>query len=313
MTLSQSQANVTSMLQDAYSAGKVVIVVDELPRDDLTGTQLANHVACHNWLATLASVWKHVYVASAWDLFVDPATIGAGYDNKSGIMLDGLHPNSEGGYLLGTAIGTTISKALSPVDQSTPWVFGESVANPVLSANPGLTGTGGTKGSTGTVSGSIADNWRGDFNSGSTSMVCACSKEAIDANNEWQVFEFSGTSAATSTFTFRPTSDLSLTEGQQFDFRCEVLVDPNSVAIQHVCAESRSDGASGNTQTRAIDGYQSPDDLPAAGYNLKLWTRPATIANTPTLRRGQVVVQFSASTTVSGRIKIRAPATRQVA
>jgi hypothetical protein len=174
-----------------------------------------------------------------------------------------------------------------------------------------MAGNGGTKGTTGTVSGFLADGWRGDFNSGSTSMVCDCSKETIDGI-EYQVLTFSGTSAATTTFTLRPLVDHTLVTGENFDMRARLKLLAGSTNILGIAVEGRSDGTVVQ-QSRNLDGYIAPDEVPDVGYDLHAWSPPCAVAATPTTRRGQIVVTFAPSSVVSGVLKIARAATRKVA
>lgn len=308
MTAAATKANITDMLDQAEEAGLLVFLCDEIPRDDISGTQLANHVEVHEWLR-LQGRRRNVIVVPTWAALLDPATDGTTYKSKAGTLADQLHPGSYGGLLLGQAIGTTMRRALR-IDLSTPWVSGESVSSPALNSNPGMTGTGGTKGTTGTVTGEIADNWRGDFSSGNTSMVCNCTFETI-GGLRYQVLTFSGTSSTTSTFTLRPTTDLSLVEGENFDMRARIILGASSSNVLGVVAEARSDGTV-LQQSRTLDGYTSPDTAPSVGFDVHAWTPPCAVAATPTTKRGQIVVTFTPSSTVSAVVKIAAAAAREI-
>lgn len=309
MTVQQSIDNVTSMITQARAAGKAVILANDMPYNAITGQPRTNHFDFHNWLTAAPTLFDNVYAWDSWATTIDPATIGpATYQWLSGLSDDGLHPNVEGGKVFGTSLGAAISAVFSPIDYSTPWVSGESVSNPALNLNPGMTGTGGTKGSTGSVTGSIADNWRGDFAASDTSAVCVCSKETINGV-EFQVLTFSGTVGSTATFTLRPLAEQTF-NGLPFDMRARVILNAGHSNLLAVSPEGRSNGTA-TQQSRTVDAYVSPDFAPAAGFDLHLWAPPCAEAASPTAKRGDIVVSFNPSSTISGVVKIANAAARQ--
>lgn len=310
MTAQQTIDNITSMINQAKAAGKVMHLANELPYNALTGTQLANHIAVHNWLNTCEALFPNVYVVDTWSRALDPTTDGTTYQYKSGLASDGLHPSTEGGFqVLGPAFASSILRVMH-ADLSTPWVSGESVSYPALNANPGMTGESGLKGSYGTVQGVIADNWRGDFASTDTAAICDCTKETIDGVVH-QVLTFSGTVGSSGTFTFRPTTELPY-DGNAFDFRARIKLGAGSSNIIGVSAEARSNGTV-TQNSRALDGYTSPQMVPAAGFDLHFWTPPCAEAASPTAKRGNVVITFNPNSAISGVVKIANAASRRVA
>jgi lysophospholipase L1-like esterase len=309
-TLQQSIDNVTSMITQANTAGKVIILGNEMPYNAITGQQRTNHFDFHTWLTSAPTLFNNVYGWDSWSTTIDPATeITQTYQWLPGLADDGLHPNVEGGKVFGTSLGAAVTSTLPAVDYSTPWVSGESVPNPALNLNPGMTGTGGTKGSTGSVTGSVADSWRGDFAASDTSGVCVCSKETI-GGIEYQVLTFSGTVGSTGTFTLRPLAEQTF-NGLAFDMRAKVILGAGSSNLLAVSVEGRSNGTV-TQQSRTLDAYVSPDLAPAGGFDLHLWTPPCAEAASPTAKRGDIVVSFVPSATIAGVVKIAAAAARQV-
>ncbi len=312
LTLQQSIDNVTSMITQAKAVGKVLILSNEMPYNAITGQQRTNHFDFHNWLTLAPTLFNNVYGWNSWDATVDPATvIDETYQWIDGLTTgdDGLHPNVEGGKISGTPLGEAIETVFPAVDYSTPWVSGESVINPALNLNPGMTGTAGTKGTTGSVTGSVADSWRGDFAASDTSGVCVCSKETINGI-EYQVLTFSGTVGSTGTFTFRPLAEQTFNT-LSFDMRAKVILSPGHSNLLGVSVEGRSNGTV-TQQSRTLDPYVSPEFAPAAGFDLHLWTPPCAEAASPTAKRGDIVITFVPSSVVSAVVKIAGAAARQV-
>lgn len=310
LTLQQSIDNVTSMISQARTAGKVIILGNEMPYNAITGQQRTNHFDFHNWLTLAPTLFNNVYGWDSWSTTIDPATVGTQtYQWLAGLADDGLHPNVEGGKVFGTSLAAAVSAVFPAVDYSTPWVSGESVPNPALNLNPGMTGTGGTKGTTGSVTGSIADSWRGDFAASDTAAVCDCQFETIDGIR-YQTLTFSGTVGSTGTFTLRPLAEQTF-NGLSFDMRAKVILGAGSSNLLAVSVEGRSNGTV-TQQSRTLDPYVSPNMAPAGGFNLHLWSPPCAEAASPTAKRGDIVVSFVPSSVVSGVVKIAAAAARQV-
>jgi lysophospholipase L1-like esterase len=297
-TLQQSIDNVTAMLEQAYTAGKVVILGNETQRfgaSVLAGQNLTNHNDFHDWLDEAPNRWRNVY---GWDTW---SAVAAETDTS-----DGLHQNTIGAKKMGEALATVMSSILPATDYSRPYVVGESHAQPALNANPGLTGTGGSKG-TG-VTGNLADNWTVTASTGS--LAIACSKETDGDGVTWQVLAITGTSPSGSpSLIMRPSSNLTLVEGDSYDVRARVKLDAGSSNILSVTTEARIDGVV--TQSRALDGYQAPDAAPAEGFDLLLCTPPCVVpAGAVTTVRGQITVNIVPSVVVSATVRVALAASR---
>lgn len=306
MTLQQSIDNVTDMLDDALAAGKAVVLGNEMPRyssNALAGQQLQNHLDFHAWLDLAPSRWRNVYGWDTWSQISSDAD-----------TVDGLHPGIGGARKMGTALATVLSQVLPAIDYSRPYVPGESHAQPVLNANPDMTGTSGSKG-TG-ITGNLATSFTAALSSTASAAgtLVACTKETI-SDVEYQVFTISGTTGAgTNTLTLRPTTDLTLTNGDSYDVRAKVILEASSSNVLSVTPEVRIDIGGTLTQRRALDGYTSPEFMPSDGFDLLLCTTPATIPpGTITSARGQLVVTLNPSSTVSAVVKIAQFAIRETA
>lgn len=315
--LQQSKDNVTAMLDAAYLAGKWVLLSDEMPLTDpgLVAGQLQNHVDFHTWLALQAATRSRVRLWASWNSIVDPATIGTTWAPLSGTMLDQsgvlLHPLTKGAKLAGAALATAIQSLLPANDYSRPYLPGESAAKPVLNANPDMAGIVGSKGSG--ITGDLATNYTAVFNAAATGISCACTKETI-GGIEYQVFTFSGTGGAGAPqFTLRPTTDLVLGAAASFDVRCKTILSAsasNTLSVQPQAIVNATSGQTGNP----LDGYQSPDNVPAEGFDLHLCSPPVTVpASGVTSVRGQFVIVFVPSVAVSAVVKIARFAVRETA
>lgn len=160
-------------------AGKQIIACSEIQRfggSALSGGQLANHIAWHEWLESLR--WPGLLVANAWD------------DVVSADLYDGLHPLIQGQQKIGTKMG----QALIPYLSSTPLL---PIAGNVA-VNPTMTGTGGSKSGTG-VTGEVADSWslvKSATNAGTLALV---GSKVTTEDKIWQQIVVTGLPTGTNT------------------------------------------------------------------------------------------------------------------
>lgn len=315
LTLQQSKDNITTMLRRLHVPGCVTILANETPRGDpnaLVGSLLTDHVALHTWLTTVApKLYDNIVPWDTWTPMLDPATDGSTYAPKTGFTVDGLHFSTEGGFACALNLTTALDSILPVKDSSRPYTAGEVTVTPILTQNPDMTGSAGSAGPG--ISGAITNSWTATLSSGAAGITVVGTKEVVNSV-EWQVFTFSGTpTGASPVFTFRPNLNASgVGGGDSYDMRALMQLAAGSSGILHVCPEARVDGTD-IVQSRACDGYQAPDNAPAAGFNLLMLTPPAIIpASGVTTIRGEIVATFTTGTAVSAVVKIAAAGARKV-
>lgn len=155
-----TRTNIEVMVSGFLAAGKVVIIIPELPRDTSylhSGNNLKGFTSYQLWLRDRFSATRGVYIADPWYLVHDMTTT----DNrwKSGYSTDGIHLSTAGGYYVAQPV-VDIINALYPPTQSalTPSqadIYDATYTpNGNLFSNGMVTGTGGTNGTNN--SGSLA-------------------------------------------------------------------------------------------------------------------------------------------------------------
>lgn len=295
LSLQKSIDDVTEMILRAKRAGKVIALANELPRvapSGISGQQLQNLLDYHAWLTTAPDLFSNVYGWNTWDAISD-FSVGAQ-------SLDGLHQNTAGGFALAPGLADVLLRIFGACDLSRP----VTSVDDTLNANPRMAGDTGSKGSG--VTGKLAANYSCTISGSMTGVSVDCEKEP-DGDEEWQVFRITGTPGGTvGAITLRPTTDLTLAAGAIYDVRSRIRVEPGAVNLLTATPEARIDG-SATIQTRAVDGYAAPDVVPQAGYDLNLWTPPATVPGSGvTTIRGQVVMTIGAAgTPVDATVKVK--------
>lgn len=154
------KSGIFSQVSTFLAAGKIVIIVPELPRGTsgaFTGAVLKRHLELSQWIRTLQTI-NNVYVADPWDKIGDTTATDGSY--VSTYSSDGLHPNSRGMFEMARKIANIINSLIRPaavlpgtsadIFDATDSPFGNLLTNGLL------TGTGGTK----TIAtGNFADSW----------------------------------------------------------------------------------------------------------------------------------------------------------
>lgn len=166
LTGAQSIANLSAIVQALLNAGKIVILVAELPRGDsvntssrLAGNDLLGHMAVAQWCRAQIGVYPNLYVLDVWPGFADLAS--ANGDAVAGRLHDGLHI-SYNGNLLFAQLALPLFQALFPAVNllavSAADLY-DATHNPrgAINANPLMAGTAGTKANGAT--GNVADSF----------------------------------------------------------------------------------------------------------------------------------------------------------
>lgn len=169
--------NLTAMLDAVASIGAYAVVATIPPRNTLTAAQRLVQVQVNQWLRDQAATRKRMALVDFWTPLLDPATFGV----NASVAPDGIHPNGVGAARLGRALAAVFNQ-LAPERP----LLGHSTENPLLlTANPYLTGTGGTLG-TG-VTGSVAAGWTVQSETGSAITATASKVARTDGiPGDWQ-------------------------------------------------------------------------------------------------------------------------------
>lgn len=163
----QSIANIETIVSSLLAAGKVVYILAEMPRGSiafsptytLSASQLIDHLAVRDYILSLRGR-KNVFVSDCWkDICLRTSTTGEIISTAS---LDGLHPNTNGAYLVGKNVAEQIVAANPIAPAATP--VNNTSGNIWLNTNPILDGTGGSSFGTG-GSGAMATGYSGSTGS----------------------------------------------------------------------------------------------------------------------------------------------------
>lgn len=180
-------ANLTAICDAIRASGAKVILCTVPPNSTFTGgTTITAYQATNTGIAAYAAAHPSDVIladtgASNRTSWANPVPVG-------GTTYDVVHPNRWGAQRMGQTLVAAILAA-SGIPDAYPLITVVGGGN--LLANPLMTGTGG--GTSGTASGSIADNWTAIGSSGGTAV---CSKVArVDGiPGSWQQIAYTGTS-----------------------------------------------------------------------------------------------------------------------
>ena len=172
LTLSQTIANIETIVAKLVQSGKDVYLMAELPRGDatftptytLTGQQLLDHLAVRDYILSMRGRHK-VYVCDPWpDCALRTSTSGG---ILTGITIDGLHQNTRGAYLMSKCIAAQIigRYPVAPIFQpvtnaagsvwlnTNPMLDGSATVPLGSTGGSGVAGTGWTEGVGSTIGG----------------------------------------------------------------------------------------------------------------------------------------------------------------
>jgi lysophospholipase L1-like esterase len=225
-------ANIQSMVTQLLAAGKIVIVVPELPRSAsaFTGAKLQEHLAISNFYRSLAAT-RGVYVADPWLDFVQQGDASA--LPISGLLYDGLHPAPAGAHYIAKAIAPIINQLfpepLYLLPSSTADVFSATNPRGMQNANPMMTAMAGTLGANAT--GQVATGW---VLSTANATMSAVGSQVVSNGKTWQQITISGTpNAAGQDVYFRTAlTPANFSPGDVIEMACEMEVDAGAANIQ---------------------------------------------------------------------------------
>lgn len=149
LTAEQTIRNITKIIRQLRSAGKVVIVCTPNPRGEstypsnrLSGQQLANHLQVRRWILQLKEA--NVYPVDTWKYLVNPTSSTA--DAKLTYTSDGLHNLQLGAFYQGKAISevlnvvkplvTVLPVSNADIYNSITNISGSITTNPMMFTTP---------------------------------------------------------------------------------------------------------------------------------------------------------------------------------
>ena len=288
-------ANLTRIYNTVLASGAYVVALCILPRGSPSATQKNFIARINKWIYAQAKANPRIIVVNA-----GPAlqTYSTGEPIAAYFFDSVLHPSSQGAYLIAKIIWAAISSYVKKRDILSNYFYDayDATNNPAgqLLTNGNLTGTAGTKGTTGgvgTVTGSVADSWTVDANSATSgTCVVACSKvtRTDSIQGVWQQLVYSGTNGTTAGFSYRMSQNptfANISVGDILDVACEIEVDTGFSNLLGVELRSTFGGAS----------YTS-FDMQDVNTTYPVWLDPGAKL-TGVLRLGQIVVPAGASST----------------
>lgn len=251
-------ANLRAIATRVAAAGKTAVMMAELPRNNYTGTMLAQHLQTREAILRLADI-PGVFVLDMWPEFVDP--VSATGNVKPGLTYDGVHMTPRGAQAIGRKVADLV-KLLAPEPGVLPASNADlysAVDTPSgnLLANAMVDGTGGTKSGAG-VTGAVATSWNAV---GSTEAVAAFSKVADAAGRAWQQVALSGTPTnAGMTVRFSQNVDVAkLSPGDRLEGVCEMEFDAPASGVTNAVGPwlELLPTATPAVET-VVGGYQNP-------------------------------------------------------
>lgn len=322
LTATQSIVNMTKILNALHAAGKVVILIAEMPRGDstytsyrLASTQLAYHSQFRDWMCnTVPRLYENTAVFDVYNLMaVYNSTTG---DAILGMHHDGLHPSTVGAYSAATAIASWLNANMAePPILPRSLSAGYSADNPYgwLNSNPVMNSTGGTPGSG--SSGDVAAGWTGARNSAlAAGTIAPVLSKVARTNGEWQQVVFSGNTASNTTPQFALYESIltNVTEGDIIEAVGEVEVDASSAGIRAAHLTLRFENPT-VYESKSLDQRNASNTLPSAALSGVQRVLPMEVPAGVTVARLRCLVDFVESYTgVSGTVRFGNVGARKV-
>lgn len=306
-------ANVVAITRMLVQAGKIVIVVPELPRiSGWTASRASQQMAVYDGLRSIST--KNVYIANPWPYIVDYA-LATGAE-ISGMYYDNIqHPSNTGAYYIGLAIANIINSLFPDPGVLPVWSIGlyDATYNPggCLTPNPMVSGSGGSLAgsATGTVATSTTVSRTG------SDITVAASKVTDSAGLVWQQIVLAGT-PTTNTQRATITQNVTvanLTVGDNIRAVCEMQVDAGAAGVHGPSLEINPTGGSTEAVSSNYDTWaRAVGYAPAVAHAGVLTTPPlvvlASIATFPV----QVIARAEQSIACSMTFRIRALGARKI-
>lgn len=225
-------SNITTVLTKTIAAGKTPIMTTVLPRNGVDGASDWSDSSGSGGLTAAqkrsvlnaVNTWMEWYcrengiICVTWHhVFADSTGVA-----KTGYTVEGVHPNETGGYYLGKELLRQIGDLFPK--QSRGLLLGnddfDATYNPYGNIlNGDFSGTGGATnnaGGTGTITGTVPDDWRMSKNTSTTTSVATSVIDRTDGT-PGKMVEFTFTSAGTGSasedwrFEYWKSSSLNIT------------------------------------------------------------------------------------------------------
>ncbi|MDV7209882.1 SGNH/GDSL hydrolase family protein [Azotobacter beijerinckii] len=312
--------NIQAMISAIVAAGKIAIVIAELPRGAnaaaWTAARLAQHWKVRQRILQMAQQ-DNVRVVDAMPLVLDPSSpIG---EWRAGYSYDAVHATCEGGLHIGKSFADAVADlgvTQTPTLLTNMDVY-SAADNPNgnHTTNGMLTGTGGTRAGSGSSSGSVADNWTLYT---SFYFTTAASKVVIDGT-EWQQIQFSGTPANSGQYVLfsQQQTPGNFSAGDTVEIVCEIEVDAGSVAMfgpEFYFAINETDEVSLQPETAVgwMDPVGATSPNASSAYAGLYHSQPYTFTATPSSARVGIRVRGQNGTLSSGTFRVSRVSLRKV-
>jgi lysophospholipase L1-like esterase len=223
-------ANIDTMIAANRAIGTITILGRILPRGSvgvpMSAPQIAIWEAANNGITARAAADVKV-----WDAEPVIGNMDAAHTIKVGRTTaeDKLHPNTLGGY----EIGTVVSPILNTVVASGDSLFQTNNAAGNFVPNGFMTGTGGTLGG---ATGQVATGWTADISLGGGAALAVSKVARGDGFGEWQQFALSGTFNGNDTKAtiYRQSVSTVISISQWVQGEMEIQVDLTTAKISSV-------------------------------------------------------------------------------
>jgi len=326
-------ANLTTIYETLLAARIGVIAVPILNRETFTGFD-ATQIASAQRVIGRINAWIASYAAGREGGFrvIDPRSV---WTDATGLpttdtAYDGLHPNTNGAFLIAQSIATQIDGDIPKLDRRflDPFDLWNATDNPTgnLLTNGELAGTGGTLTAT-DVTGDVPTSWT-FVRTPTTALggVTTISKEARTDGvpGEWTVVEFASTSGSFGLCNFNlrqilTVDDVTISAGDEIDFSAEIVWSNTAGMLGAMLQATENDGST-NLFYSAVSGpalSATSIVVPASGSGLfkapRFTVRPAGGVGSRTI---QFIMQVAANTDQAGgttaRVKFGGAQARKV-
>lgn len=298
-------ANLTSIYNAILASGAVVVAIPIMSQASISTSKKKFVGRVNNWIYTQAKNNPRIIVVDPNPYVISHST-GEPITNYTS---DGLHPSIRGAYWIGKLLWDALSNFIPARDVLHSWYYDDYDAADYPSGNlisaGMMTGTGGWKGTNGTITGNVADTWNLNGGAAMASISVAASKVARTdgIDGVWQQLALSGTSPATVQaiqFYLQAASfGTEVSVGDTIEAMMEFEVDAGHSNILNICSVLSFTGASYSSVDMAYNS--STITILDTGSAIKgvLRTRPIVVPSGASNFTFNNLVYMPASSTVS--------------
>lgn len=283
--------HLTTAINTLHDAGIKIILCSILPRTDAnTSGEKQAIFETNNWMR-LQGYRKGITFIDTASAIIDPT----GTDPRTGYTVDGVHPNTLGAM----AIGRVIAEGLAPLVAGSRRILHTNGDTRLITANPMMTGTGGTKGSG--VTGSIADSWTASYVG--TAATVTASKISRGDGSYWQQLALTSGSTG-SLWLYAGSVGGTWSVGDQVIAECEFETDDDWNTVTHFYMGLGFTGAPG---AAAFDVYQTESSPPTMLNPVEgvLQTPPINVPASTTLVVPAFIIKGTGGTVRISRFGVR--------